>query len=353
MTRISRYVGTTVAGAILLVLAVIVGLDIIAGIIDELEDIQGNYTFFSACLYVLMTVPSRIYNYLPFASLIGCLAGLGVLATSSELVVIRASGVHIMRLVWMVLKPTLILTLGGLLIAEFVSPRSQQLAEAYRDVALQKDHAATTRYGVWHREGGTFMHFAAVQPSGVLLGVTLYDFDKARNLRSSVYAEQAIYQGDTWVLEDVQSARFTDNQAIKTTELSRNWDTELNPRLLGLLVLEADQLSMSGLWDYSKYLTTQGINSDEYRLAFWNKVLQPFSILALVVVAISFVFGPLRSVTMGQRLFTGIMVGVVFRTMQDMLGPASLVFHFPPVLAALVPISLCLLLGFWLLWRKV
>jgi lipopolysaccharide export system permease protein len=110
---------------------------------------------------------------------------------------------------------------------------------------------------------------------------------------------------------------------------------------------------MSGLWDYSKYLTTQGINSDEYRLAFWNKVLQPFSILALVVVAISFVFGPLRSVTMGQRLFTGIMVGVIFRTMQDMLGPASLVFNFPPVLAALVPISLCLMLGFWLLWRKV
>ena len=110
---------------------------------------------------------------------------------------------------------------------------------------------------------------------------------------------------------------------------------------------------MSGLWEYSKYLKGQGINSDEYRLAFWNKALQPLTILALVIVAISFVFGPLRSVTMGQRLFTGIMVGVVFRTMQDMLGPASLVFDFPPVFAALIPINLCLILGFWLLSRKV
>jgi len=322
-------------------------------LIDELEDIQGNYTFFSACLYVLMTVPSRIYDYLPFASLIGCLAGLGVLASSSELVVIRASGVHIFRLVWMVLKPTLILTLGGLLIAEFVSPRSQQLAEAYRDVALQKDQAASTRYGVWHREGNRFMHFGAVQPNGVLMGVTLYDFDENRNLVKSTYAEQAIYQNETWILEEVETASFNSTVAEKSTAVSQHWNTKLSPRLLGLLVLEADQLSMSGLWEYSKYLKGQGINSDEYRLAFWNKALQPLTILALVIVAISFVFGPLRSVTMGQRLFTGIMVGVVFRTMQDMLGPASLVFDFPPVFAALIPINLCLILGFWLLSRKV
>ena len=237
------------------------------------------------------------------------------------------------------------------MIAEFVSPKSQQLAEAWRDVALQKTDKSSA-YGVWHREGNRYMHFNAVQPNGVLTGVTLYDYDSERNLLRSLRARQAIYQNESWVLEDVAAANFADGRAARESHVSLAWETSLTPRLLGLLVLEAEQLSLSGLWDYAVYLREQGINADEYLLSFWNKALQPFTIVGLVFVAITFIFGPLRDVTMGFRLFTGVLVGVTFRTLQDILGPASLVFGFPPVLAALVPIGLCLLLGALLMARR-
>jgi lipopolysaccharide export system permease protein len=79
--------------------------------------------------------------------------------------------------------------------------------------------------------------------------------------------------------------------------------------------------------------------------------LQPFTIVSLVLIAISFVFGPLRQVTMGYRIFAGVIVGLVFRTLQDLLGPASVVFGFSPFLAVVLPAIICSLIGLWLLRR--
>ena len=129
------------------------------------------------------------------------------------------------------------------------------------------------------------------------------------------------------------------------------WDIELTPELLGTVVLAPDALSISGLWRYSHYLAEQGLNNGTYWLAFWSKVLQPLVTAALVLMAISFIFGPLRSVTLGQRMFTGVLVGFIFRIAQDLLGPSSLVFGFSPLLAVLVPAGICALAGVWLLRR--
>jgi lipopolysaccharide export system permease protein len=109
--------------------------------------------------------------------------------------------------------------------------------------------------------------------------------------------------------------------------------------------LDPLDLSVQGLWSYSQFLDHQGLNNGSYLLAFWKKLLQPLSTLTLVLVAISFIFGPLREVTMGFRVFIGVLVGIVFRTTQDMLGPASLVYGFDPIYASGVPILICALLG--------
>jgi lipopolysaccharide export system permease protein len=132
---------------------------------------------------------------------------------------------------------------------------------------------------------------------------------------------------------------------------NERWDVELNPQLLGTVVLEPDALSVTGLWRYIHYLAEQGLNNGQYWLAFWSKVLQPVVTAALVLMAISFVFGPLRSVTLGQRVFTGVVVGFVFRIAQDLLGPSSLVFGFSPLFAVLIPAAFCALAGVLLLRR--
>ena len=96
----------------------------------------------------------------------------------------------------------------------------------------------------------------------------------------------------------------------------------------------------------------QGLNAGDYELAFWNKLLQPLTIMGMVLVAISFIFGPLRNVTMGFRVFVGVMVGIVFRTLQDILGPSSMVYGFDPIYASILPIGICFVAGTLMLMKK-
>ena len=110
-------------------------------------------------------------------------------------------------------------------------------------------------------------------------------------------------------------------------------------------------MSITDLWRKIGYMTSQGLNTDKYELGFWSKLLQPLASLSLVFVAVAFIFGPLRQTTMGMRVVTGLIIGVLFKFVQDLLSPASLVFGFPPLIATLVPILICIILGYNLIRR--
>ncbi len=349
MQKLSRYISSLIIASISLVLMVLLGFDAIAAIIDEMDNLQQQYDFTAALWFVFYSIPANIFDLLPFAALVGCLAGLGALANNSELVVMRSAGVSTGRVVWMVMRPAMVVMIVGMLISEYIAPYSESIAQSERAIALRKSENVVSREGLWHREGNQFMHFSVVQPNGVLYGVTIYSFDSERRLLNTLYADRAIYQRDHWLLEDVLESRPRGDRIESEAVSSKEWWTDVSPKLLNLLVLDPVNLSISGLWQYSSYLEGQGLNNGPYRLAFWKKVLQPLSTLTLVLIAISFVFGPLREVTMGYRIFIGVLVGIIFRTAQDMLAPASLVYGFQPIYASLVPIIICLIVGIWLL----
>jgi len=374
MRKINRYIASSVTGAVSMVLLVIMALLLIAAVVDEVGSLRGDYNMSEMLIYVMLTMPRRLYEIIPFACLIGCLIGLGILANSSELVVMRAAGVSVKRITWMVMKPLFWFVLAGVLLGEFVTPYTDQVAESRRAIALQKVSDEARRGSMWNREGNEFMHFNAVLPNGVLYGVTRYKFDEERNLTETSFSRQAIYQGGYWQEEDIVVTRFEqpdtradaraesnetasltiDDREIGTSSekiFTRRWETPLSPGLLNIVVADPQALSIRSLLYYIEYLKEQNLVSSDYGLAFWQKLLQPLATASLIVIAISFIFGPLREVTMGQRIFTGVVFGVVFRLSQDLLGPSSVVFGFPPIIAVLAPIVFCLLMGVYLLNR--
>ncbi|MFJ7798670.1 LPS export ABC transporter permease LptG [Pseudomonas sp. NPDC096950] len=351
MVKLDRYIGSSVFVAILAVLGIILGLATLFAFIDEMGDASDTYTLMDVLSYVLLTAPRRLYDMLPMAALIGCLIGLGSLASNSELTIMRAAGVSIGRIVWAVMKPMLILMVVGVIIGEYVAPATEVTAQANRSLAQGSGDAQSAKHGLWHRQGDEFIHVNSVQPNGLLYGVTRYHFDKERHMQSASFAKRAEFDKDHWQLTDVTTTLFHEkNTEVVNTPVER-WEVALSPQLLSTVVMAPESLSISGLWGYIHYLADQGLANGRYWLAFWVKVLQPLVTAALVLMAISFIFGPLRSVTLGQRVFTGVLVGFTFRIVQDLLGPSSLVFGFSPLFAVLVPASVCALAGVWLLRR--
>jgi len=350
LLKLDRYIGKQVFLSIMVVMLVVVGLDFLFQMIDEMSDLNEGYTLIIALAYSALNVPAAFYEYLPLGCLVGCLLGLGALASGSELTVMRAAGVSVWRLVRMVLKPIIVLAVLALFLGEYIAPYAGALSESIRAQHLNQG-TISARTGVWHRENGEYIHINVVTPDGAIQGVTRFGLAPDSSLSYSSYATSGRYQNGVWELRDVVETRFLDNQTQTQRYETKEWQIELNPQRLKVLMVKPKEMSTSELYQYSQYLDDQELDNDRYMQSFWRKVFQPLAIIGLVLVAVSFIFGSLRSVSTGQRIITGVVVGMVFKISQDILAPMSSLYSIDPVWAALVPIMICMALGGWLIKR--
>lgn len=349
MRRLNRYLGKTVLASTFGALLVLVSLLVISELVAQLGDLEKGYDFLAALTFVALQVPRMLYDYLSYATFLGCVIGLGIHASANELVILRSAGVSMLRIGWAVMRPVLLVVVLGFLWGEYVVPLTSELAENSRAAALGDDEE---REGLWHRDGDEFAYFESVQSNGRLFGISRYRFDPDGRLLSSLYAEEGIYLNDYWLLENGSESRFLDGRVKQHRFVQQAWETDLSPDQLRLLVLDPESLSIQNLYRYAHRRDRQGLESRDYWLSFWQKTMQPLTILGLVLIGISFVFGSLRESTMGFRLTMAVVVGIVFEISQNLLGTSSLALGFPPVLAVLFPTLGSIAFGGWLLHRS-
>ncbi|GAA3912413.1 LPS export ABC transporter permease LptG [Litoribacillus peritrichatus] len=353
MNTIERYIARVVFSSFAALALIILGLDLLFSFLTELGDTRNQYQFVDAMMFMLMTTPRRLYEYLPLLAMIGALVGIGRLANNSELVILRAAGMSTYRIVYAVMKAAFFLMLVGFLLGQLVVPVSEEYAQTSKAIKMAdgKVQLSGKKKGFWHKESSEFVHFSLVEPSGKLHGVTRYKFEADQQLESIEYSKMAEYTDGQWRLYDTELTRFSNNKTQVEQIPEKIWDVSLQPALLSVIVLKPDYLAMTDLYDLSDYLEQQGLDASSFKLSFWRKAYQPLAIGALVLIGISFVFGPLRSVAMGTRLFYGIITGLSFKYLQDFMGPAATVFGIEAWLAALLPTVLCAILG-WLMLKR-
>lgn len=351
MKLLDRYIAKHVFMAITIVSLVIIGLDFIFSFLAEVDELKGDYKTINALWFVLYLLPRHFYEYMPFAALIGCLLGLGVLADHRELTVMRAAGVSITRIGVAVMLPVFVFLVINLSLGEYVAPPLQQIAETQKDILRSREEVVSSQRGYWHRDGNQYIHFNAADPRGTLYGVTVYSFAQDRRLDKVFFAKNANFSSanNSWTLHQIEEVTLTSSGSSLQTQETSIWQTTLTPIILKALVLKSQNQSISDLYLFAHYLAQQGLATGRYWLAFWNKVLQPLAIVSLVLVSMSFVFGSLRSATMGFRVFCAIAVGLLFSYSQDMLGAISLVYGLSPLVAAALPVLFCGVLGGYLL----
>jgi lipopolysaccharide export system permease protein len=105
-------------------------------------------------------------------------------------------------------------------------------------------------------------------------------------------------------------------------------------------------MSLPTLRSYSQHLVQNGLQAGDFQWEFWKRIFQPLTTIVMSLLAIPFVLGSSRSVTMGWRVFFGIVIGFVFYILNAFLGQFSIVFQFSPLLAALFPTLLFASLGY-------
>ena len=352
MKILDRYLVKSLIKNTLISLFALVNIFAFFSLVDQLEEVgRGRYGVWQALEYVLLTLPNLMAELFPIASVIGSMATLGLFASSSELAVIRTSGVSSERLMLSLLRGGLILVLIAVIVGELIAPVTEELAQHRRSVAMTKQITLKTRYGFWSRDGNNIINIRKILPGNQVQNIYIYEFDEDERLRTSTHAKKAVYEDGIWRLETIEQSEIHDNEVISRHISSANWESLLSPDVINLVLVKPQYLSIWGLIEYIDYLKTNEQNSELYEQALWFKIARPFTILLMLMIAVPMVKTYARQVNVGQRIFVGCMIGIAFYIINQVCGHLGVVYNIHPALSMFIPLLLLASITWYMVHR--
>ena len=339
---LDRYITRSVIVGTLSALLVFAALFFFIGFVREMEHIgTKNFGLSQALMYVLLYLPQKLYDLAPSTILLGGLISLGAMASSSELIVMRTSGVTVFRIVRSVLQVGLLLAVIVAIVGEFIVPYSVNKAKSIRAKAMDDRVLVGGQHGLWARDGNLYVNIQRVMPGMGLKGVSVYELDQQRQLTRNTYAKSAYYEGGHWVLQGVKHSEIS-KEGVRTSSSKREeWPTLVKTELFDVLRLEPTDMSAFDLMQYSEYLEQNELDAVPYKLALWVKIFLPFTCLVMLLVAMPLVFNTTpRSGGTGQRVIIGMLLGILFFVFNRAVNSLGVVYGLAPVLSAAIPLVL-------------
>ena len=353
LSILDKYIGLTVLKTSLMSLAVLTGLSSLIRFVEQLKAVgRGNYDTLDAALFVFYSLPRDVELFFPMAALLGGLIGVGMLASNSELVVMLAAGRSRLNIIAAVMKVAIIMMVAVMAIGEWVAPPMESKGRAIRSQEISGGSLISAQQGVWAKDGSDFINIGEVEDTGRLNNVIIYDFDENRELQKATYAQTALFTNGAWRMQDVVITELSASRVSSTRKNSVQWQSTLTPDKLGVVTIKPESLSVSGLLDYLNYLELNQQSAKRYELALWRKLLAPVTVAVMLLVALSFIFGPLRSTTMGARILMGVITGFGFHVSNEIFGPLAQVYQVPAFFGALLPSIVFAALAVYFMQKK-
>jgi lipopolysaccharide export system permease protein len=352
MRTLRRYIATEIMVATALVTAALLMLFAFFDLIDQIKDLgRGVYNMRRILVHVLLSVPDHAYGLFPVAALIGTLFALAQLVAGSEYTVMRTSGVSTAR--FAATLATIGIGFGVLtfVFGEFIAPPAEQLAQRLRSQAITGLIAQEFRSGLWIKDDRRFINVIEVLPDSTLRGVRIYEFDAASRLVSVSFAQRGRYlSGRRWLLEDVIQTQFGETNTSVREIPEMEWQSVLDPDLITVLLVKPEQMSAWNLYSYSHHLKENRQKALRYEIALWAKFVHPLALVVMMVLALPFAHIQSRQAGVGAKIFTGIMLGLLFYFLNRLVSHLGLLNDWPPSVTAMMPTVIFLSLAIAMMW---
>ncbi len=343
MTLLDRYLAAAAARATLLVMVVLLALIGFISLTTQLQDVgRGSFQAADAILVVIAQWPRNAFDIFPIAALLGGMMGLGALARHSELVAVRAAGVGLRRLGFSMLIAGGLFAAAAAALGEWIMPPAERFADEYADELKRERSSLSGLSGSWLRDGDRVFNILQVESLERLGGVYVYRFDDAGRLDSVALARRAEVGHDRqWTLEDVELTRFgerIETETLPTLELA----TGIDPAVMSVSVIDTNSMSIPMLREYIRYLEANDLQAGRYEMAMWQRIANVAAVPAMLLLALPFVFGPLRSGGNSARFVVGFLIGILYILGKGALADGAQVYGAPIWLSAWAPVGVIL-----------
>ena len=336
---LDEYIRSATLRACVLVAAALTALFSLFAFVDQLASVgQAHYTLRDAAIFVTLTAPYRLLQVTPISMLLGCLLALGGFGRHGELAAMRSLGVSERRILTAAIKLAGPVMIVLFLLAEFVIPPSQRLAQEGRTSALSTVSTARGDDSFWAEGAHSYLNVQRFEDGNVPADVDIFAFDGGGDLLSFLHAQRARIEADGhWTLSGVTRKVVRGAQFTTERFASLPWHSFMTAEQTELLILPPADMPPVALYRYARYLERNHLPSRPYEVEVWGKVGLAVSIVAMMMIAAPFVFGPPRSRTGGLSVAIGAGIGIAFTLFQQVVSRLDLVLDLDPAVAALAP----------------
>ena len=350
MTLLDRTVEASVLRSFVLVAVSLTALFSLFDFVDQLGDVgHGRYRLIDAVIFVMLTAPLRFLQVTPVAMLLGCLLSLGGFGRHAELIAMGSLGVSEGRIMMSAFRLVLPIVVVLFLLAEFVIPIAQRLAQEGRSSALASFATARGDDSFWAQSAGHYLNVQKFADGNVPENIDIYAFDADGDLARYIHADRADIRPDgAWQLADVEKTDVTGSVFRTEHFASLAWTSFMSAPQAELLILPPASMPPVALYRYVRHLRRTHQQATLYEQEIWSRISIPLSLVAMVMIAAPFVFGPPRTQSAGLQLMIGAAIGVVFSLVQQVTTRLDLLLDLGPGTLALAPSLLLMSLAAYL-----
>lgn len=378
MKTVRRLIWRDVIWSVMFVSVAFLSLFFFTDFLGELEDVsKRGYPIWAAVAGALLKQPVRFYELFPITVLIGTIYAMARLAESSEFTILRTGGLGPWRALSLLLSLGLIMAALTFVMGEYVAPYGDRQANALKaklrganDLggagAWLKEHrpanietAASLSPGASAAEASASagernisINVRGTDGAGRLSQIRIFEHDERGHLLRRIEAPSAqvlpTAEGSVWQLTQAVVSDWPADASMALQQrkvASLAWHTSLDERLVAAAVSPIDSMSTPELWRYTQHLNEQEQTAQRYELQFWKRVLYPFACIVMLALALPFAYLHARSGGISLKVFGGIMLGISFVLLNNVVGHLSLLRDWTPWLAALAPSLLYLALS--------
>ena len=379
MKVLTRHVAKEVLIATLFVLVALVALIAFFDLVSQARNIGNRYSISMALFLTMLKLPSRLYEVMPIAALLGAVYTMSRLASNSEFTIMRVAGLSPFRLAGMMTVPALILIAMTYCLGEWLTPAADMMRNDMDNILFNRKLSARGySSGVWVKDnvkeqqnaGQATVRFVNVH--NLIAGEhsrtgawRVFEFDKDGSLIRVLHAPEANYiSGRGWHLKDAKVEtlpKITHDETPMVEKSSARKDvdlmlpSEMRPEILGVLTIKPERMGISDLWQYIAHLKETRQTSDRYQVALWSKVFYPLAIFVMLAVAMPFAYLNTRSGGVSIKIFAGLMIGISFYALNNIFSFLGVLNTLHPMVVAVVPTSvmlICAAVALWLLERR-
>ena len=325
----------------LLLVRTIVAVLVLIGIVQVLElfdvmteILQRGLGLGGIGHYSLLRLPGQFQQVAPLAVLVGSIFTFTQLARTSEMVVIRATGANIYRVLRMMAPVAIGMAMVDFVISAEVAPRTQDALAHWMDVTTPPSEAKPAKPH-WFRLGQDLvMVGAASDDARQLKDFKIYRRDANRELTEEISAPTATAEAGGWRLQQAQTIRVGPDRSTTSGPADQDWSTSLTAGQLRQLIRSGQIISFSSAFGAVTGAQPSDRSPGFYQTRLNRTFAEPLGAIVMLLLAAPAALASLRS-DQAMRLFLfGLTAGLLFLVADGLLTALGETSGLPAVIAS-------------------